>query len=126
MLRVSRFGRRERSGVRAFGGSAVRNLGERPNTRTSERCWRRMATSMPDTSGGILGRLGNRFRGSRGDGKPCYPRVPLAAAGVVAILFFLRLGFFQTLELKLLDEHFRLRGRRVAAIPVRIVAIDDG
>ena len=81
---------------------------------------------MPDTSGGILGRLGNRFRGSRGDGKPRYLRVPLAAAGVIAILFFLRLGFFQTLELKLLDEHFRLRGRRVAAIPVRIVAIDDG
>jgi CHASE2 domain-containing sensor protein len=44
---------------------------------------------------------------------------------VVAILCFLRLGFFQTLELKLLDEHFRLKGRRIPAMPVRIVAIDD-
>lgn len=80
---------------------------------------------MPSTGGGILGRLGDRFRGSAGDGKPRYLLVPLASAGVVAILFFLRLVFFQTLELKLLDEHFRLRGRHDPAVPVRIVAIDD-
>ncbi|MBI2117087.1 MAG: adenylate/guanylate cyclase domain-containing protein [candidate division NC10 bacterium] len=80
---------------------------------------------MPSTGGGILGRLGDRFRGSAGDGKPRYLLVPLASAGVIAILFFLRLVFFQTLELKLLDEHFRLRGRHVPAVPVRIVAIDD-
>jgi adenylate cyclase len=45
--------------------------------------------------------------------------------GLVAILFFSRLGFFQALELKLLDEHFSLRGPRAPAVPVRIVGIDD-
>lgn len=80
---------------------------------------------MPDRAKGFFGRWRRRAAGPAGGEKPRYPMVPLVSAGVVAVLFFLRPGFLQTLELKLLDEHFRLRGRQVPAVPVRIVGIDD-
>lgn len=73
----------------------------------------------------IIGVFGRWLGGSEGEGKPRYLIVPVAAAGVVAILFFFRLGFFQALELKLLDEHFRLRGRRAPSVPIAVVGIDD-
>jgi len=73
----------------------------------------------------ISGVFGRWLGGSEGEGRPRYLIVPVAAAGVVAILFFFRLGFFQTLELKLLDEHFRLRGRRAPSAPIAVVGIDD-
>ncbi len=73
----------------------------------------------------MFGRLAGWFRGSPGGGKPRLLVVPLASTALVAILFFARLGFFQALELKLLNEHFSLRGPRAPAVPVSIVAIDD-
>jgi adenylate cyclase len=51
--------------------------------------------------------------------------IPGASAVVLAILFFLQPGFIRTLDFKLLDEHFRLRGGRAPVVPIRIVAIDD-
>ena len=51
--------------------------------------------------------------------------IPGASAAVLAILFFLQPGFIRMLDFKLLDEHFRLRGGRAPAVPIRIVAIDD-
>jgi len=84
-----------------------------------------MAASMPEQAKGFFGRLRGLARGSAGGKKPRYLTVPLVSAGVVAVLFFFRLGFFQALELKLLDEHFRLRGPQAPSVPVRIVAIDD-
>ncbi|HEX7547688.1 MAG TPA: adenylate/guanylate cyclase domain-containing protein, partial [Candidatus Methylomirabilis sp.] len=51
--------------------------------------------------------------------------IPGASAAVLAILFFLQPGFIRTLDFKLLDEHFRLRGARAPVVPIRIVAIDD-
>jgi adenylate cyclase len=51
--------------------------------------------------------------------------VPLAAATVVGLLFFVYPGFLQTLDLKLLDERFHLRGRHATVVPVQIVAIDE-
>jgi len=73
----------------------------------------------------IIRVFGHWLGGSEGGGKPRYLIVAVAAAGVVAILFFFRLGFFQALELKLLDEHFRLRGPRAPSAPVAVVGIDD-
>jgi adenylate cyclase len=54
-----------------------------------------------------------------------YGAVALSVAVVVGFLFFFSPGFFRALELKLLDEQFRLRGRRTPAVAVHIVAIDD-
>jgi len=51
--------------------------------------------------------------------------IPGASAVALAILFFLQPGFIRTLDFKLLDEHFRLRGGRAPVVPIRIVAIDD-
>jgi len=73
----------------------------------------------------IIGVFGRWLGGSEAEGKPRYFIVPVAAAGVIAILFFFRLGFFQALELKVLDEHFRLRGRRAPSVPIAVVGIDD-
>jgi adenylate cyclase len=73
----------------------------------------------------IMGSFGSWLGGSEGGGAPFQLIVPVAAAGLVAILFFFDLTFFRTLELKLLDEHFRLRGRRAPSVPVVVVGIDD-
>jgi hypothetical protein len=51
--------------------------------------------------------------------------IPGASAAVLAILFFLQPGFIRTLDFKLLEEHFRLRGGRAPVVLIRIVAIDD-
>ena len=80
---------------------------------------------MPDKVAGFLGRLLGWFRGSAESETPRYLLVPLAVTVLVAVVFFLNLGFFKVLDLKILDEHFRLRGRRVPSVPVRVVAIDD-
>ena len=58
--------------------------------------------------------VGNRFQ-----------IIPCISAALLAILFFLQPGFIRTLDFKLLDEHFRLRGGRAPVVPIRIVAIDD-
>lgn len=54
-----------------------------------------------------------------------YGAVALAVTVVIGLLFFLSPSLFRELELNLLDEQFRLRGRRTPAVPVHIVAIDD-
>jgi adenylate cyclase len=77
------------------------------------------------TLGKMFGRLAGWFRGSHEGGKPRYLVVPLASTVLVAILFFSHPDLFQALELKLLDEHFLLRGQRAPAVQVRIVGIDD-
>ncbi len=84
-----------------------------------------MATNMRGKGAGLLGRPLGWLRGSADGGKPRYLVVPLASTVVVALVFFFNVGFFRVLDLKILDEHFRLRGRRVPSVPVRVVAIDD-
>jgi adenylate cyclase len=54
-----------------------------------------------------------------------YGIVPLCVACGLAILFFLNPTILRELELKLLDQQFRLRGKRTLSVPVKIVAIDD-
>ena len=51
--------------------------------------------------------------------------MPLCVACGLAILFFLNPTILRELELKLLDQQFRLRGKRTPSVPVKIVAIDD-
>jgi len=80
---------------------------------------------MPKESSGVLGRVSGWILGSAGGSRGGYLLIPAVAAAVLLLLFFFRLGLFQVLELKILDEHFRLRGRRAPAVPVQIVAIDD-
>jgi adenylate cyclase len=80
---------------------------------------------MPDKAGGLFGRLADRFQGSPRRRRSRHLIVPLVATVVVTILFFFPLPFFQVLELKLLDQHFAFRGRRVPSVPVHIIGIDD-
>jgi adenylate cyclase len=51
--------------------------------------------------------------------------IGLIAALVVAFLYFLRLDFLETVELKILDTHFRLRGPLPPSGEVVIAAIDE-
>lgn len=51
--------------------------------------------------------------------------IPFSAAVVGVILFFSSPSFFQALELKLLDEHFHVRGPRPPRLPLCVVAIDE-
>lgn len=80
---------------------------------------------MPAAPHGFLARLQGWLLGRAGAGRAGYLLIPSAAALVVLLLFFFQPGLFQVLELKILDEHYRLRGPRAPAVPVRIVAIDD-
>jgi adenylate cyclase len=80
---------------------------------------------MPRESSGFLGRVSGWILGSAGVARGGYLLIPAIAAAFLMLLFFFRLGLFQVLELKILDEHFRLRGARPPAVPVQIVAIDD-
>jgi len=43
----------------------------------------------------------------------------------VLILFFLRIDFLETIEAKIFDAHFHLRGPRPANKAITIVAIDE-
>ncbi len=80
---------------------------------------------MPDRGTGLPRRWLGWFRGTADGERPRYFIVPLAAIVVMALLFFFNLTFFRVLDLKILDEQFRLRGPRVPSVPVRVVAIDD-
>jgi adenylate cyclase len=80
---------------------------------------------MAGTSGGFLHRVSGWLLGSSGAARRGYLLIPTAAAAILVLLFFFSPGLFHVLELKILDEHFRLRGRRPPAVPVQIVAIDD-
>ena len=80
---------------------------------------------MPEKTGSVLSRVSGWLLGSSGATRSRYLLIPTVAAAILVFLFFFRLGLFQVLELKILDEHFRIRGRRPPAVPVQIVAIDD-
>ncbi|MFA5029109.1 MAG: adenylate/guanylate cyclase domain-containing protein, partial [Candidatus Methylomirabilota bacterium] len=80
---------------------------------------------MPAKRSGVLDRVSGWILGSAGALRGGYLLIPAIVTALLVLLFFFRFGLLQVLELKILDEHFRIRGSRVPAVPIRIVAIDD-
>ena len=51
--------------------------------------------------------------------------IAIGVSVLVLILFFLRIDFFESIEAKLFDAHFHLRGARPTDGAITIVAIDE-